>query len=587
MNKVNIKVLFSKGREINIEAEPGSIVLDVLKIQGIDINTPCGGQGTCGKCLIQCLPKFSFSEIKENEANILGERLKEGFRLACQAKVLADGTISISESEEYLGIEVLKERKRNSVTPFVLRKNIDIQWNGNTDVLGEILEKLGGETENKVIDFQVDVEDSMKRVQVIMNRDRIVKICEDNGQRGLGLAIDIGTTTVATALVELSSGEVFDTSAFMNPQRRYGHDVISRINYACREREGLNELHDVIVNKINTALSKMLERKNCGLEQLDQIVIAGNPTMSHIVAGLPICTIGKAPYRPFTKLPVFIEAKKLGFKASDHTGLYIFPSLSAYVGGDIVSGLIATNLLEEKGELYIDLGTNGEMVLNTGNELLCCSAAAGPAFEGANVECGLGNVAGAIEEVYFEAGKIKIKTIGQKTPKGICGSGIISVIANMLERKIITLSGRFATFDHMPLEYRDRFDRGKKRFWLTDRIYISQKDIRNFQLAKSAVRTGIDTLLKNSGLKKPKAIRIAGGFGAHLSVMDLIKTGILPSGFDCPVVIEGNASINGCVDLLLDRRNLEIIDRIRNNSHYIELSALKDFQDFFVKNLPF
>ncbi|OAA31540.1 hypothetical protein AT15_05555 [Kosmotoga arenicorallina S304] len=587
MNKVKIRVLLSKGREINIEAEPGSVVLDVFKIQGIDINTPCGGQGTCGKCMIQCLPKSSFSEIQEDEVNILGERLKEGFRLACQTKVLADSTISLSESEEYLGIEVLKDRKRNPVTPFVLRKNIEIQWNGNADVLGEILEKLGGEVENKAIDFQIDIEDAMESVQVILNRDRIIKICEDDGKSGLGLAIDIGTTTVVTALVELSSGEVLDTDAFMNPQRRYGHDVISRINYACREREGLDELHDVIVNEINTALGQMLKRRNCGLEQLDQIVIAGNTTMSHIVARLPICTIGKAPYRPFTKLPVSINAKKLGFIASEHTGLYIFPSLSAYVGGDIVSGIIAASLLEEKGELYIDLGTNGEMVLNTGNELLCCSTAAGPAFEGANVECGLGNVTGAIEEVCFEAGEIKIKTIGQKTPKGICGSGLISVISNMLERKIINISGRFARFDQIPLEYRDRFDQEKKRFWLTDRIYISQKDIRNFQLAKSAVRTGIDTLLKKSGLKRPKAIRIAGGFGAHLSVMDLIKTGILPSGFDCPVVFEGNAAINGCVDLLLDQRYLEIIEKVRNSSHYIELSALKEFQDFFVKNLSF
>ncbi|MCD6160351.1 MAG: DUF4445 domain-containing protein [Kosmotoga sp.] len=588
MKKVKLKILLAKGQEINIEEEPERTVFEILKNRGIEFNTPCGGHGICGKCLIQCFPESSFSKVKEDEFRLLGEeKLREGFRLACQARVLSDCSISFPEVQEYSKIENLKKKEREPVNPLVKRKSLEIKNDLSVDVLDEIVENLGENVEATAIDFPVDIQDIPGKVQIVHSNGKIMKIYSDDGANGIGLAVDVGTTTVVTVLVDLATGKVLDSIAFMNPQRRFGHDVISRINHTCKKKEGLVELHDVIVNDINTALGKMLERGKHNLKQLDQIVIAGNTTMSHIIAKLPVCTIAIAPYRPFSNLTISTNAKRLGFYASEHTGLYIFPSLAAFIGGDIVSGIIATNLLRNKGELFIDLGTNGEMVLNTGEELLCCSTAAGPAFEGANIECGVGNIAGAIEEINFEAGNIKIKTIAQEKTKGICGSGLISLISHLLEKKIINPSGRFYNSDRIPPEYKDRFESPKKRFWLTDSVYISQKDIRNFQLAKSAVRTGIDVLKKNSELDKLKAVRIAGGFGAHLSISALFRTGTLPPDLDCPVILEGNTAISGSVDLLLNQEHLKDIEKIRDSSRYIELSALKEFQELFIENLSF
>ena len=387
-----------------------------------------------------------------------------------------------------------------------------------------------------------------------------------DGEEGYGLAVDIGTTTVAFALMELSTGKTLDKYAQLNRQASFGADVISRIMSAEAGNGAL--LAAAVRGQIQEAIESL--RKKHSVAEIKKVAVCGNTTMLHLFCGEDVSGIGRYPFTP-----VFVEYREipgseLGLSAKT---VQILPSVSAYVGADVVAGCIAAGLDREEA-LLADIGTNGEMLVHRDGKFLCTSTAAGPCFEGANIECGTGGVAGAIDSIVLKDGKIEYTTIGGKAPIGICGAGLVDAVAVMLEKGVIDETGAF--------------DEGE-RFTITDSVYLSQKDIRNFQLAKSAVYSGIRVLAARAGLTFAtlKKLYIAGGLGFYLSGESAQRVGLLPTENAQNQKVIGNAALAGTQACMLSKEALERAIKLAKEAEYIDLSADPEFMDEYIGNMSF
>lgn len=382
-----------------------------------------------------------------------------------------------------------------------------------------------------------------------------------------GIAVDIGTTTVAVYLCDLKSGEIAQTAAFKNPQSAYGADVITRIGYI-KENNALEVLRDVIIDGIN----KVIADFNIEREKINAAVIAANTTMEHVFAGLDPTGIANAPFTPTSLFGDTMAGLDSKLAIADNATVYMMPCFSAYVGGDIATGLAATDVdISDETVLYIDVGTNGEIALGNKNKLDVCSTAAGPAFEGAKIEMGMSGVNGAISKVWIDDGQVQFNVIGDVKPIGICGSGLIDAVAVMLELGVIDETGRL----NEPF-YLDK----------TNGIYISGADIRELQLAKAAISAGILTLAEITGQEIDKVI-VAGGFGSFMNPENACKIGLIPSEFRDIITSVGNTAGIGAVYYLLSGEIRERINNISDNVSYTELSGNMIFMDKFIEQMYF
>lgn len=384
-----------------------------------------------------------------------------------------------------------------------------------------------------------------------------------DGEEGVGLAVDIGTTTVAFALCDLADGKILEKYACLNSQSGFGADVISRIRAA--ETGSAGALRDAIRGQVGEALGAL--RKKYGLHSVKKAAVCGNTAMLHFFCGEDASGIGRAPFTPaFTEYRSYAGAE-LGLEAEE---VQVLPSVSAFVGADVTAGCIAVGLDREEGMLA-DIGTNGEMFAHAQGRMLCTSAAAGPCFEGANIECGMGGVDGAIDSVRAEGDGIACTTVGGARARGICGAGLVDAVALLAERGIVDETGAFAQGD---------------RFTLAEGVYITQRDIRNFQLAKSAVCSAIAVLAGRAGLP-PAEMRLylAGGLGFYLNAENACRVGLLPRGSAADLRAVGNAALAGTVACMLGREQLLRAQRLAAAAEYIDLSADAAFLDEFVGNM--
>jgi uncharacterized 2Fe-2S/4Fe-4S cluster protein (DUF4445 family) len=389
-----------------------------------------------------------------------------------------------------------------------------------------------------------------------------------------GLALDIGTTTVCVRLLDLDTGEEADTFSVLNDQRIYGADVMSRIGAAREGKTG------ELFNRINTQTADLLSRliKKWNPEKVEQLAVAGNTTMLHLFVRADPSAMGAVPFTP-----VFLEAKTFPGSALSLPveTVKLLPSISAFVGADITAGIGATGITEQdKTSLLVDIGTNGEMALFHRGKLFCCSTAAGPAFEGAGISCGTGSIAGAVNRVRKEGGKIVVSLIGkggEKTvPAGICGSGLVDAVALMLDEGIVDETGAFTGDD-------------TESFPIAEGIAVTRADIRQFQLAKSAILSGIKILCKTAGLEPSAVDRvyIAGGLGFHISMDSAVRTGLLPACFRGRTSVCGNTSLEGASRCLGDPRFFSLCAGITAMSSTVELAADPAFMDEFTENMLF
>lgn len=578
--KILIKTPENEQIGLNITEETN--VLELLNREGFTLETPCGGKGICGKCTVCCLPKEAFSKPDIQEKKILSPKmLKEGIRLACRTIILSDCSVELLSNNKFDRILGDGKFKLSSEKPYITKFYLELSEDLSRSETKEYMRKQLGEDDLEA--FSLDLSGIPNKITVVSSPGRIIRLSKENPEKNFGIAIDIGTTTVVVALVDMNEGKQIDTIGALNSQRKYGHDVISRISYASSSGEGFKKMRNALMGSVNDSIQILVQRNELVLEDIEQFVIAGNTTMSHFFFGFPVEQIAVAPYKPYTYSEIEVSATELGEAYKDQAEIYGFPVLSAFVGGDIVSGILFTEQLKREAELFVDLGTNGEIVYTIDGKPYCCSTAAGPAFEGANISCGTGNIEGAIESISITDGEFNVHTVGKKEPRGICGTGLISIVAEFLKNGIIERSGRFNK--KMNPLFLDKYDKKEKRFWLSDNIFVSQKDIRNFQLAKSAIRTGIEVLRQEEKIN-PSTIKIAGGFSNGLRIEDLYTTGMIPP-MNSTVEFVGNTSLLGGIKYLLDRKSQKQVKEIVEKAVYIELSNKESFRDMFVDNLGF
>lgn len=393
------------------------------------------------------------------------------------------------------------------------------------------------------------------------------------------MAVDIGTTTIAAYLFDLQSGKNLDVYLSLNPQRAFGSDVISRINHTITQKDGLTELQGLLVKELNHIIEIFCKKNSINSSDLYEIVVVGNPVIMHLLLGIPCKNIANAPYIPSFTSKMEIKAAELGLNINPEAYLVTLPLISGYIGADTVAAVLACGMAEDDEiSLLLDIGTNGEIVLGNREELLSCSTAAGPAFEGVGISFGIGGVDGAIDHVDLK--KIPIyTTIGGTAPKGICGSGIVDTVAELLKYKIIDNTGMFSE------EY------GKKHFILDKKsnIYVTQQDIRQIQLAKAAISAGIKVLVKHMqiSLDKIKNVYLAGGFGNYINIESAAIIGLIPPELKKRVKLIGNGAGTGAIMCLLSEDMMKKACLIKDSIRYLELSNLAAFSKKFINGMYF
>lgn len=509
----------------------GDILMDVLLSGGVFLDHACNGKGVCGKCKVKVY-QGALSPMTDGEWELLGRgEAEKGIRLACMAKVHGDCQIDVLQKE---------------------------------------------------------------RIYRILTKEYVPQFCRDAFDSGLGIAADIGTTTVAAALIDLHTGKTLERASMVNGQRTYGLDVLTRITYENEYgSQGISRLQRAAVDTLNQLIEEMCSRRGLLCCDLREIVVAANCTMTHMLLGVDARSIGRAPYRP-----VFLDgkvcfAKDIGLLGSESTKLYCLPQVSGYVGGDIVAGAYVCGLYKPEGNrLFIDIGTNGELALSVKGRLLCCSCAAGPALEGMNITSGMGAVEGAVEEVSISGDKTVLKTIGKEPPAGLCGSGILSAVKEMLRVGMIRKNGAFSK-SGCDAPWKDMVRcNGTKRELLLFRepeILVTQKDVRQVQLAKGAIRSGMEALLAKANLavEDLDQVIIAGQFGQYLPEESLLGVGILPKETKGRIRYVGNSSKTGAYMALLSQKTRMEMEKLALEMEYIELSETENYERLFVKSTLF
>lgn len=609
MEKRRFNVRFMpEGKEIRVPE--GSLLSLPAHEAGIALDSSCGGRGKCGKCRARVI-EGQVSEPSLAEKNVISQRdLDLGYVLLCQRAVLGDCVIEIENPECADG-------------SFLLEKGVLMDLPTHIDsTLSKVCIELTPPAEN---DARADLERIFSRLEggvkvepdllpmlprilrqsrfkptlVLMDGELISIETGDTAQEAYGIAFDIGTTTIAGYLVDLVNGKVRCTASAANRQERHGADVISRISYASQEGNGTHELQSLVIETLQSIVDRLLEQGQTPAERVYLFVFTGNTVMMHLLLRTSPQNIALAPFVPAFTSSIRGKAAHLGLQHIPSCTRFItLPNVAGYVGADTVSVMVATRIHERPGNwLAIDIGTNGEVILSSKGRLLTCSTAAGPAFEGGCISQGMRAVGGAVYKVDFTQDPI-CSVIGNGEPRGLCGSGLLDAVSEMVRVGILHKSGRIQTPDECPARldrsFRDRIEQREsgRRFILSSGkrpVAITQKDVREVQLAKGAMRAGIEILLKEAGISASElsGVLLAGAFGSNLQPKSIEGIGLLP---DLPVELitpVGNAAGTGAVMALLSKEKLQLASELASRAEHIELSVRRDFQKIFLAAMDF
>lgn len=595
-----------------VAADKGANLLKVLRNNGIFMDTPCGGKGTCGKCAVRAEGLTGVPSDREKKQ--LGKaRVEKGYRLACNSFVESDLHLYLEETGGEAAIVTGGRMSEQPLEPFVEKRYAELappSLEDQTADLQRVLSAVGLHLNSQIIPTEgisllsdiSEIPKSLNYKVTAIGVNGALSAVEPGNTAGrlYGVAFDIGTTTVAAYLYDLNTGKLTFVDSMLNPQRSYGADVISRIHYEAQSKENKRSMQTLITGCINELTGQLVKKAGVELNDVYAAVFAGNTTMLHFLLGLDAAGIAVSPFIPVTTALLYFSPQALGLAMNKSGAAAIFPCVSAYIGGDTVAAILSSGMYKnDEISLLVDIGTNGEMVLGNKDWLLACSTAAGPAFEGANISSGMGGVNGAIDAVG-PGPDFKYTVIGRKRPTGICGSGIIDIIARLLDAGIIDETGRMASADEaeeagMDCAGRLRTVDGVRIFALTGfngsgsdvQIAITQKDVREIQNAKAAIAAGIDTLIKHAGIGigDVEKIYLAGGFGSSIHTDTAVKIGLLPESLKDGVKAIGNASGQGAVAGLLSQSMLALSEKIGQRVKYIELSASAYFTEKYVEHM--
>lgn len=601
-----------------VDVNHGGQLLAAAWKGGVGIKSICGGRGKCGSCVVEIEApvegKSTLAEPGATERELLPAASSDGtLRLACLCEVTSDITVRVpAESRAVKNAP----RKPFTVTrvaarPVVSRVVVEVESANSLPLrplairIREAVLRTTGKSRidlplETIADFSLSVGfDSAREITATLYRERtVIQLRTGRHERVCGVAIDIGTTSVAMFLCDLASGEILAMRSAGNPQAMYGEDVVSRMTHIQKDIATLPAMQRVLVEELNRLIAEGCAASAIGIDDVVDAVIVGNPTMQHIFLGINPEPLGRGPYQSVWPDGVEVQASSIGLAIAPRARTFVFPMVNGYIGGDTLAALLTRGPEFYRGtHLLIDIGTNGELALAHDGHLSGTSCATGPVYEGAHIRCGMSAAPGAIERVWVTADrKIKYATIGTTAvasprPVGLCGSGVISSVAALVNAGLIGVdgalgstgqhpalrSGTGARIDEVLLVPAAQSQTGRD-------IVITQQDVRNVQLGKSALRSGIEILLAKSGVKKIDCIYLAGTFGNHLEPQDVVDIGLVP-----PLPIErirsiGNASGDGARMALFNRNHRRRAVALARRLSVLELSGRADFQELFIEH---
>ncbi|TET13952.1 MAG: DUF4445 domain-containing protein [Actinobacteria bacterium] len=628
MKNGKIKIIVEPiGKRIFLNEPTGG--LKAIIDAGLGIKSVCAGKGTCGKCRIVILNKEKKPASKQEQEILSPDEIDNGVRLACQQIFDRDLIIYIPSSSlsEEQKLQVRGEEKIIEVDPVCKKYFVKLK-EANLEDLESDFNRIKSFLKNKCnlkvnsIDYRSLVEmpyiirSNLGEITVTVRNDEIILIeGKDRTKNNFGLAIDLGTTKIAFLLVDLVTGKTIDSKGVMNPQVSYGEDIMSRLNFAMQSQDNANKIQKVVVAKINEVVSELCRKNNLTHKEITEMTIVGNTAMHHLLLGLPVNQLGLSPFVSLTNDSLQIKAREIGIKIAPGGYIFLPPPIAGFVGSDHLAVILATEIYKKKGNyLGIDIGTNTEIVLKSGKKITSVSTASGPAFEGAHIKYGMRAAPGAIERVLIDSKTCipSVQTINDIKPVGICGSGILDAIAELLKAGIINRNGKFKTdLDCVRRDSKGEFsyilapsgggnrrrensnvlENGKcftKRCGEKD-ISINQKDIVEIQLAKGAIRAGIEVLLEHADIsfKDIDRIIIAGAFGSYIDPKNVINIGMFPNVQLRKIRQVGNAAGVGAKMILISKKQRANAEKVAKKIRYLELVVFSGFNNHFINSMQF
>jgi len=593
-----------------VRVPQGVTLFDAASWNGIAIDSTCGGHGTCKKCRVRFKADAPVPTSLDLRAYTTQE-IKDGWRLACRTSATADADVEVPPLTTRPKAATVGVGRQVILRPAIRKRYLELAEPSLADQVTDLERILGELTDlNPTADLAVlrtlgtTLRQSDFKVTAVVADETLIAVEPgDTTDRAFGLAFDLGTTTVVATLLDLTTGTPVAVESMLNKQQPFGADVIARISATMLDlaaRDKLQQLAQETLAELGTSACKA---GGVLPAEVYEVALAGNATMVHLVLGIDPEPLGVAPFIMSTRLLPEVRARDLGVPAHPQARAVVFPAFGAYVGGDITAGLLASGMdRDPRIRLFIDIGTNCEIVLGGRDWLLATAAPAGPAFEGASIRCGMRAADGAIEAVAITSeGDLRLTVIGDTEPAGLCGSGLVDAVAALADAGIVDKSGRFTQVAELDLAHRlaERLTMiGKERVfvlhWSADRdpaasVYLSQRDIRELQFAKAAIATGWRILLEEAGLETEdiKQVLLAGSFGSYLNARSAIRIGLVPDVGPRRIIAAGNVAGEGAKMALLSVRDRAAALSLLEEVNYVELSDRSDFNDRFIDQLAF
>ncbi|MHB8074680.1 ASKHA domain-containing protein [Desulfosporosinus fructosivorans] len=609
------KVFFQPG-DILVEATDGSTLKEAMNDAGLEFDFLCGGRGTCGKCRVKITKGLTTPVTREQEM-LQAKELDEGIRLACLTRVSNDMTVELPNRKELKhNILITSDERVFEIDPHLRKIFIEVakpsreNHSSHWRRLKESIVKQGykdSELES-TISILRQMPDVMRsannQITAVIYRNEISGMeQQDPTKTMLGMAFDIGTTTIVGYLLDLYTGKELSVVSTLNPQTAYGADVISRLNFASHEENGLTKLQGAVVEAINELIAEAVQKASVTRDQIYGISIAANTCMHHIFLGINPQSIAVSPYVPVLSEPLVLNASELKLSINQAGKVFMLPNIAGFVGADTVAVLLATELeRSEDIKLVIDIGTNGEIALGSREKIFACSAAAGPAFEGAQISGGMRGAVGAIDHVYYRD-KLEYSVIGEGKPLGVCGSALLDAVAGLLELGILNKRGKILAFDQLTNPAAQRFKQnliqyeGQGAFLLAEAsltgngrpIMITQSDIRELQMAKGAIAAGVRVLMETYGIQVQdvKEVLLAGAFGNYLNPHSACVIGLIPPELESKIKMIGNAAGTGAKLALLSSGEFRRAKIIAEGVKFVELGSYPRFNNIFGESTYF
>jgi uncharacterized 2Fe-2S/4Fe-4S cluster protein (DUF4445 family) len=580
----------------------GTPIFDAASWNGVAIDSTCGGHGTCRKCKVQVLKgEVAISAVDPRAFS--PQELRDGWRLACRAPAREDLAVNVPPLQTRPKAALVGVGRHVILRPAVQKRYVELPEPSLEDQRSDVRRLL-----DSIDDLEPHVPLEVVRklgsvlrssgfavTAVIVDEEMIDVEPGDTTGRRFAAAFDIGTTTVVVTLLDLESGQPVAVESMLNKQQPFGGDVISRISATMLDPAALGELRSRVHQTLAELAAEACEQAGVAPEEVYEISVCGNVTMTQLALGIDPEPLSMAPFVVAAHELPPARASEFGPHVHPRAPAFVFPSVGAYVGGDIVAGLLATGLTRDRRvRLFIDVGTNSEIALGSNERVVCTAAPAGPAFEAAQIRCGMRAAEGAIEGVKIDQGELTLQVIGDVEPAGICGSGLVDCVAELVRAGLLDHSGRFVAEDELgdfPQALAERLTKvGEERvFVLHDDVYLSQRDVRELQFAKASIATGWNILLGELGIEPDdiQQVLLGGSFGSYLSPASAVRIGLVPRLALPRIVSAGNVAGEGAKMAALSHRERAEAQSIVREIEYVELSGRTDFNDAFIDQLAF